>query len=140
MSAGIRTEAGAFGTSVEMTSPSRTGFEWGLASLLAGGVFVVAGFLGIQFILTMELSHFSSIARSDFKPMAYGGYATVGLFGLFSLLSTISGFLAMLAAARQRQPVGMGLFGFLVGILALGLWVAAAVAWHSSVSPRLELL
>src|ERR1700732_5214480 len=111
--------------------------EWGLASLIPGGILIIATALGFQLILWLEMNHFQNISRSDFKPMAYGGYACAGLLALVAFLSFCAGIISMMVAKREERPMGLGLFGMLVSFIALGMCVAAGIAWHSSVVGRM---
>ncbi len=117
--------------------PIRSGFEWGLAALLSGGILVIAAILWMQFTLTLEMGGFHTMPPGDLRAVAIGGYVGAGIVLVISLVGAGAGLGAMLAAARQRQPLGAGLFGLLLNLVASATWVAAGVAWHQSVHLRM---
>jgi hypothetical protein len=105
----------------------RHGTEWGLASLLTGGMLAVGAvaFLVLA-VVTMQV-------RDHFNHFDIGVICTLHvLFTLvvlpISAFSVIAGLRGMFSARRRGQPIAFGLMGFLTSVLALGLWICACVA------------
>jgi hypothetical protein len=103
----------------------------GFASIALGGVFTLLAPLGLLLAFLLEASGYKHFSSSDKQLAAIGGYASVGVILLLTLLGIGLACGAMSAAAKQGQPIALGLVGLLLNVLALAMWVGCGIAWHS---------
>jgi hypothetical protein len=105
--------------------------HWGFASIALGGVFALLAPPGLLLALLLESSGYKGFSQSDKHLAAIGGYASVGVILLLTFMGICFAFTAMSAAAKQGQPVALGLAGLFLNLLALALWIGCGIAWHS---------
>lgn len=112
----------------EPHNESRSGAaaEWGLASLLMGGVLVLTAMLMLHINLHMYHNP-RAWWPNDVQPLRYvvgvGAFAVVGL----SLASVGFGIRGVWLAFRHRQTSALAWAGMLIGIFAGCLWIVALV-------------
>jgi len=105
----------------------RHGQEWGLASLLAGGM------LGVGALLFLVLAVVTVPIRHHWDKFSIGV-----IFTLHTLLSIavlpvnvitiVAGLRGFLSSRRRGQPVAFAVLGILLSLLGFGLCVCAGVA------------
>jgi hypothetical protein len=107
-------------------SQTRIAAEWGLASLLLGGLLAMMAMLTLQINLQMYLSP-RVWSQGDLRPIYY--VAIVGAIFLFGMTSTsiAFGIRSLVVAYRRAQPCALGWAGILVSTLALLLWIGTFV-------------
>ncbi len=105
----------------------RQGAEWGLSSLLTGGMLTVAAvaFLVLAVVTLQVRDHLN---RFDVGVICTLHVLLTLVVLPISLLSVIAGLRGMFSARRRRQPIAYGLMGIFTSVLALGLWICACAA------------
>jgi hypothetical protein len=119
----------------------RQGFEWGLASAIMGGVFMLMA--SIQLIANMLLFQWigRSLGTSDVRIAL--AVAVVGVPGIVCacLVSLLFGVRGLRRARRYDQPAGIAIAGILLSSAALFLWILlgvdifAILLWLDSAQP-----
>jgi hypothetical protein len=117
-----------------VSQPADTGLqpgaEWGLASLLTGGFLMVGAItflvlalvardIGDRFFVRLDILIITSLLS----------ILTVTVL-VISVFSVIAGLRGIFAARARKQPVALGLLGFLLSLLALGLWICACFSGY----------
>jgi hypothetical protein len=107
-------------------SQGRNAAEWGLASLLLGGLLSVMAMLTLQINLQMWVTR-ASWSAGDVRPIYYA--AIVGAIVLFCMTSTSIGFgiRSLVIAYKRAQPCALGWAGLMTSTLALLLWIGTLV-------------
>ncbi len=107
-------------------APTRAASEWGLASLLLGGLLAVMALLILQINLQIFLSP-RSWSRDDVRPIH--DVAIVGAIILAGLTSAslAFGIRSLLLAYKYKEPAALGWAGVLVSTLALLMWIGAFI-------------
>src|SRR5262245_34080678 len=104
---------------------ARHAAEWGLASLLCGGVRALAALAGLVLAFLIADIGRRVMSRPEVLAATTGTAVAVALIGLVALASIAAALKSLLSARSRGQPAGLGLMGLLVSLLALGLWVFA---------------
>jgi hypothetical protein len=106
---------------------SRHAAEWGLASLLTGGVLLLMAPVTLIFNFLFWVSGSRVLAPSDMR-LAFQGamIALVVLLGLV-LASLSCGVIGLYSAVTRRQPAGLAAAGILVNVAALVLWLIVGI-------------
>lgn len=107
-------------------SATRGAAEWGLASLLFGGLLAVLAMLTLQINLQMFLSP-RIWSPSDVRPLQYAGVGGAIVLACLTGTSIAFGIRSLAIAYRRAQPCALGWAGTLISILALLLWIGALV-------------
>ncbi len=108
---------------LEDSAVTRHAAEWGLASLLMGGILTILAPIVLIFNLIFWL-HGSQVIAPPQMRLAYKGViAALALIVLLCLLSLIFGIKAWRSARTNYQPAGLGVAGTLISLLALLLWI-----------------
>ena len=105
------------------SSESRYAAEWGLASLLMGGVLAIIAPVMLIFNLMFWLQGPRVIAPQDMRLAHKAGIVGVGIIAVLCLTSLSFGIKAWRAALATFQPAGLAVAGTLVSLLALILWI-----------------
>jgi uncharacterized membrane protein len=110
---------------LEDSAVTRHAAEWGLASLLMGGILSILALITLLLNLTFWLGsrHGPVLAPADMHLAYKGVIAALALIALLCLLSLIFGIKAWRSARTNYQPAGLGVAGTLISVLALLLWV-----------------
>jgi len=108
---------------LEDSAVTRHAAEWGLASLLMGGILTILAPIVLIFNLVFWLNGPRVIAPPDMHLAYKGVIAALALIALLCLLSLIFGIKAWRSARMNYQPAGLGVAGTLISLLALLLWV-----------------
>jgi hypothetical protein len=118
--------------SAQSTLSARSSAEFGLASLILGGLLAVMAFLTLQINLQMFLIPRNwSVGDLD----AIRGVAVVGSFVLAGLTTTsiALGIRSIVLAGKQQQPSALGWAGLLLSTFALLLWIGTLIDLFSVV-------
>ena len=107
-------------------SQTRGAAEWGLASLLLGGVLALMAMLTLQINLHIFLGP-RNWSPNDVRPILFaavpGGIFVLGMTG-----ASIAFGIRSLALAYQRaQPCALGWAGLLISTLGLPLWILTLI-------------
>lgn len=105
------------------SSESRHAAEWGLASLLLGGVLTIIAPITLIFNLIFWLQGPRIIAPQDMGLAHKAGIVGVGFVVVLCLVSLSFGIKAWRSASAAFQPAGLAVAGTLVSLLALVLWI-----------------
>ena len=108
---------------IEESSESRYAAEWGLASLLMGGVLAIIAPVMLVFNLIFWLQGPRVLAPQDMWLAHKAAIVGVAFLALLCLASVGFGIKAWRAASATFQPAGLAVAGTLVSLLALGLWI-----------------
>ena len=108
---------------LEDSAVTRHAAEWGLASLLMGGILAILAPIVLIFNLIFWLNGPRVIAPPDMHLAYKAVIAGLALIALLCLLSLIFGIKAWRSARINYQPAGLGVAGTLISLLALLLWV-----------------
>lgn len=101
---------------------NRSAAEWGLASLLLGGLLAVMAMLMLQINLQMFLGP-KVWSPGDVRPIYYAAIlATLVLFCMTSM-GIAFGIRSLVIAYGRGQPCALGWAGTLMSVLALLLWL-----------------
>jgi hypothetical protein len=105
------------------TPADRHAYEWGLASVLLGGL--LAGTAPVTLIFNLLLWQAGSgvISRSEMRLAHMGGILSILVIGLLCVTSLCFGILGVRWSVATRRPVALPLTGILVSSLALMLWI-----------------
>jgi hypothetical protein len=106
---------------------SRYAGEWGLASLLLGGVLVLAAlFMLMTLIWYLILINQVRPSRTDIRLAVVITGVLTGLFVVVCTVSVTCGVVGVRAAWARCQPGGLPVAGLVLSLLALLLWAAVA--------------
>src|SRR5262245_787291 len=110
-------------------SLSRHAAEWGLASLLLGGILSVLALLVFQINVVLYLSARSGpiLTPGEVRAVFIGSIVGAIIIAARCLTSMIFGIYSLVSAFRFQQPAALGWAGLLISILALLFWIAALV-------------
>jgi hypothetical protein len=126
-----------FAGRMEVPAAPPPGGEWGAASFGIGGVFAVMAPTTLILITLLETTGYRGFSKLEYRVAAVGGYlAAVGIL-LLVIAGVGFGLRGMIVARQQKRPITLGLAGVLINGLNLFMWMGAALAWHSSIWPRL---
>jgi hypothetical protein len=103
---------------------SRYAAEWGLASLLLGGVLTIIAPVMLIFNLMFWVSGPTVVTRDEMRVALGAAVVLLGVIGVLGLLSVRFGFKGLGAARAYGQPAALPVAGILVSLLALLLWAA----------------
>jgi|GEM_PF-5883002 len=116
----------------------RAAAEWGLASLLLGGVLVLTAMLMLHINLHMYHNP-RAWWPNDVRPLRYVvGVGSLALAGLTSA-SLAFGIRAILLAHRLRQPSALAWAGAMIALFAGFLWVVTLVNFFSVIDMLLRM-
>ena len=101
---------------------SRVGYEWGLASLLTGGMLMLMAPVMLIVNLMIWAAGRNFLARSDLEMAYVGALAGVAGVGLLCLAGVLIGVRGLFGALAHATPVALPLAGILAGLVALVLW------------------
>jgi hypothetical protein len=108
---------------LEPSAVYRHAGEWGLASLIMGGVLALMAPMTLVFNLILWLNFDRAIEPSLRTLARQGGMAAVAGIGLLCLLSVGFGIKGWRSAVATGQPAGLGVAGTLVSLMATLAWV-----------------
>lgn len=124
------------GQTAGSTAP-RAGAEWGLASVLLGGLLALLVPPALQIAHTLELTGYRGFSTQDKRLAGYGGYIAAGLCMALAIVGVGFGIKGINLSRQHGQAAALGITGVLVGVLAFLFWVGAMIAWHSQAWGRL---
>lgn len=100
--------------------------EWGLASLLMGGMLCVAAILTLQINLQMYLVP-RAWPLEELRTIRDAAIVGASFVLVISLASVVFGIRGAVLAYRNAQPCALGWGGFLLSFFALLLWIGTFV-------------
>jgi hypothetical protein len=103
---------------------TRQAAEWGLASLLLGGILAVLGLFMLQIDLHLFLSP-PVWAPSDLRTLHNVAICGAFVLGGMGIASIAFGIRSLVFAYKRAQPSALGWAGLLISVLALLLWIGA---------------
>jgi hypothetical protein len=106
----------------------RHGSEWGMASLLTGGMLSLGALVFLHLAVTTRQIGHSYFDRFDVGVITTLHTILTVVVLPITLLSIFAGLKAIFSARRRGQPIAYGLMGFLMSGLALYLCICACVA------------
>jgi hypothetical protein len=121
----------------EPTPPSRDGAEWGLASLLLGGVLAIMVPPTLLLILALDNGGFHRFGRLELHVATVAGFVAGASLVALSLAGLAFGVTGLGAARRHRRPTALALAGVLLGAFDLFTWLGAGLAWYATIAGRL---
>ena len=108
---------------------ARHAAEWGLASLLMGGMLSVLSLL--TFLINISLWGYSragiSLSPGEVQAVFIGAIFGAVIVPAICLAGIVFAIRSLASAFRREQPSALGWAGLLMSILALLLWIAAFV-------------
>ena len=100
--------------------------EWGLASLLLGGLLAVMAMLTLQINLQMYLTP-RVWSLDDIRPIQYAGIAAAIVLAGLTGTSIAFGIRSLVLAYKHVRPSALGWAGTMTSIFALLLWICTLV-------------
>ena len=107
----------------EDTFASRHAAEWGLASLLMGGVLAIIAPVTLVFNLNFWVRGPRVLAPGDMELAFLAAVVGVTFVLLLCLTSLAFSIKAWRSASANYQPAGLPVAGTLISLLSLGMWV-----------------
>jgi hypothetical protein len=105
---------------------TRNAAEWGLASLLLGGLLAVMAMLTLQINLQMYLNP-KGWWPNDVRPVQYVGIAGAIVLAGLTGTSIAFGIRSLMLAYKHAQPTALGWLGTMTSVFALLLWIGTLV-------------
>ena len=105
--------------------PTRHAAEWGLASLLLGGLLVIMGMLEMQINQQMYGPH--RLSANDAHPIVYAAILGALLLAGMTSASIAFAIRSLVLAIKHSQPSALGWAGLMISTFALLLWIGTFI-------------
>jgi hypothetical protein len=109
---------------------SRNAFEWGLASVLLGGVIFCSGFIATAYGPPYLGEHLLLIYLPETMSMAV--LVIPALVQMIAFAVTAFGCRSIVMARRSQRPIALGLSGVMLGVVALLEWAIVGMIWYGT--------
>jgi hypothetical protein len=107
-------------------SAARQALEWGLASLIMGGVLALLAVLVLQINLHLFATP-AGWAASDLRAVHHVAVAGCVVLGAMCVASIGFAIVSLVFAYHRGQPSALGWAGLMISILALLLWIGTLI-------------
>jgi hypothetical protein len=109
------------------TSMARHAGEWGLASLVLGGLIVIVAPITLIFNLLLWMGRQQAVPPEHMRLAYSGALAALIVVFVLGIVGLVFGVRGLVSAAVRRQPAGLAVGGVIVNAAALLLWLIVSI-------------